>query len=121
MLISNLDNLKNSYSEVNKEQFKEIEIKDQIYEDMTNKEEFYNESMHPCLINTTPIIPRQCGTEGVEWSSLSKTQKKKLKTKAKINVMNNLLNDDVKSKQDTVQCLEIDSKHVNNASISNQI
>ena len=50
--------------------------------------------MHPSLINTTPIIPQQCGSEGVEWSSLSKTQKKKLKTKAKINVMNNLLIDD---------------------------
>ena len=101
-------------------EFKEIEIKDQICEDMTNKEEFLYESMHPYLVNTTPIIPHQCGSEGVEWSSLSKTQKKKLKTKTKINVMNTLLNDDVKSKQDTVQGL-VNSKHVNNASIPNQI
>jgi hypothetical protein len=75
-------------------EFKGIEMKDQMCEDMMNKEEFLYESTPSCLISTTPIIPQQCGKEGVEWSSLSRTQKKNLKTKAKINIMNNLLNDE---------------------------
>ena len=35
------------------------------------------------MTESTPAIPQQCGNIGVDWSSLSKTQKKKFKANAK--------------------------------------
>ena len=61
---------------------------------MTNCEEFIFESKPTMMIVSTPEVPQQCGNEnGVEWSKLSKTQKKKSKAKAKIQNVKQLLND----------------------------
>jgi len=94
-------------------QEKEVNIK---CEDLTNKEEFLTESEPTILTKSTPEIPQQCGSIGVEWSNLSKTQKKRLKAKIKDR-------DTIKEIKESMdlQGLEIDSKHVSNASIPNQI
>ena len=39
------------------------------------------------LTDLAPQIPQQCANGGVDWSSLSKTQKKKLKAKIKNNAL----------------------------------
>ena len=63
-------------------QEKEVNIK---YEDFTNKNEFVTEFVPTILTESTPEIPQQCGCIGVDnWSSLSKTQKKRQKAKFKI-------------------------------------
>ena len=54
-----------------------------IHQDFANKKEFVTEFMPTILTESTPEIPLKCGNIGVEWSSLSKTQKKRMKAKAK--------------------------------------
>ena len=66
---------------------------------MTNREEFILESKPTMVTVETPEVPQQCGIEtGVEWSKLSKTQKKKSKAKAKINYVNQMLKDSDQTK-----------------------
>ena len=61
-------------------QEKEVNIK---CEDLTIKKEFLIESEPTILTKSTPEIPQQCGSIGVEWSNLSKTRKKRMKAKNK--------------------------------------
>ena len=61
-------------------QEKEVNIK---CENLTIKKEFLIESEPTILTKSTPEIPQQCGSIGVEWSNLSKTQKKRMKAKNK--------------------------------------
>ena len=61
-------------------QEKEVNIK---CEDLSNKKEFLSESEPTILTKSTPEIPQPSGSIGVEWSSLSKTQKKRMKAKVK--------------------------------------
>ena len=62
-----------------------------IAEDMSNKEEFLFESTPSMVTISTPEIPQQCGNvTGVDWSKLTKTQKKKFKTKSKIKNVNQM-------------------------------
>ena len=61
-------------------QEKEVNIK---CEDLTNNKEFLTESEPTLLTKSTPEIPQPRGSIGVEWSSLSKTQKKRMKAKVK--------------------------------------
>jgi len=69
-------------------------------EDWTNKGEFVTESEPTKTTLTTPAILQQCGKDiqstvynGVEWSNLSQTQKKKIKAKIKIQLITNELKD----------------------------
>ena len=65
-----------------------------IAEDMSNKEEFIFESTPSMVTVSTPEIPQQCGNvTGVDWSKLTRTQKKKFKTKSKIKNVNQILKD----------------------------
>ena len=62
----------------------EEENKDFVIQDLTDKEEFIVEFM-PTMTVSTPEVPQQCGLyNGVEQSKLSKAQKKKVRSKVKI-------------------------------------
>ena len=59
---------------------------------MKNKDEFIIESKPIMQTNTTPEVPQKCGSViGVELSNLSKTQKKKMKAKAKEKSINTVI------------------------------
>lgn len=64
--------------------YEKVETSEQC-EDLTDKGEFISESMHTIVTKSSPVIPQQCGNKnGVDWSSLSRTQKKKMKAKTKV-------------------------------------
>jgi hypothetical protein len=97
--------------------FKGIEIKDQMCEDMTNKEEFLHEShesMEHTMTDPSTIIPHQCGNLSVdEYSSLSKTQKKKLKAKSKGKSINKGVKSESKEHTSSKEPISIDLPKMN--------
>ena len=68
----------------------QLAVNSNTFPDLSNRDEFFHhefatteESVHNTLTESSPEIPQQCANDGVDWSSLCKTQKKRAKAKIK--------------------------------------